>query len=337
MVAPGVRHSADCRRRQAEFRDLEQQLVAPQGEVEDAPYSPSLGPEEPADEPADVNMEELPEASSAPAEAASSAAAEQSAPEVAQEDAAYRVLFEALEKKVKIRETGRVTMSGGSLKFLGIPFVNVCFVENQLNRFLIFNRNVMNLKLSLRVMLFLDFCICQVILCCMIAAVSTLQRRRAGGEMTEVDYTGDGDVLTEVPDVPTIPPPTAETPVVPSASRVDEPETPVIATASDSASKAVKPKVKPMPRPRKTIVKRAAAKGKSEKPAVKEKQSSSSAKPKPAVKKMPRRIAVKQEKAESVRGRGSFRARQTEANRKRRHAWKARQKEAAEFFQEGPS
>eukprot|EP00435_Cladocopium_sp_Y103_P002870 s8566_g1.t1 len=87
-----------------------------------------------------------------------------------------------------------------------------------------------------------------------------------------------------------------------------------------------------MPRPRKTIVKRAAAKGKSEKAAVTEKQSSSSAKPKPAVKKMPRRIAVKQEKAESVRGRGSFRARQTEANRKRRHAWKARQKEAAEFF-----
>eukprot|EP00435_Cladocopium_sp_Y103_P041968 s3541_g11.t1 len=154
----------------------------------------------------------------------------------------------------------------------------------------------------------------------------------AGGEMTEVDYTGDGDVLTEVPDVPTVPPPAVETPVVPSASRVDEPETPVIATASDSASKTVKPKVKPMPRPRKTIGKRAAAKGKSEKPAATEKQSASSAKPKPAVKKMPRRIAVKQEKADSVRGRGSFRARQTEANRKRRHAWKARQKEAAEFF-----
>ena len=34
-------------------------------------------------------------------------------------EAAYRVLFEALEKQVKIRETGRVTMSGGSLKFLG--------------------------------------------------------------------------------------------------------------------------------------------------------------------------------------------------------------------------
>eukprot|EP00435_Cladocopium_sp_Y103_P000398 s6589_g1.t1 len=69
----------------------------------------------------------------------------------------------------------------------------------------------------------------------------------AGGEMTEVDYTGDGDVLTEVPDVPTVPPPTAETPVVPSASRVDEPETPVIATASDSASKTVKPKEEQRP------------------------------------------------------------------------------------------
>jgi hypothetical protein len=33
-------------------------------------------------------------------------------------EAAYRVLFEALEKQVKIRETGRVTMSVGSLKFL---------------------------------------------------------------------------------------------------------------------------------------------------------------------------------------------------------------------------
>jgi hypothetical protein len=33
-------------------------------------------------------------------------------------EAAHRVLFEALEKQVKIRETGRVTMSG-SLKFLG--------------------------------------------------------------------------------------------------------------------------------------------------------------------------------------------------------------------------
>eukprot|EP00435_Cladocopium_sp_Y103_P018161 s8_g4.t1 len=77
MVAPGVRHSAECRRKQAEFRDLEQQIVAPEGELEDAPYSPSLGPEEPADEPADVNMEVLPEASSAPAEAAPSAAPEQ--------------------------------------------------------------------------------------------------------------------------------------------------------------------------------------------------------------------------------------------------------------------
>ena len=34
-------------------------------------------------------------------------------------EAASRVLFEALEKQVKIRETGRVTISGGSLKFLG--------------------------------------------------------------------------------------------------------------------------------------------------------------------------------------------------------------------------
>ena len=89
MVAPGVRHSADCRRKQAEFRALEQQFVAPpQGEVEDAPYSPSLGPDEPADEPADVNMEMLPEASSAPAEAAPSVPAEQSAPAFAQEDVA---------------------------------------------------------------------------------------------------------------------------------------------------------------------------------------------------------------------------------------------------------
>eukprot|EP00435_Cladocopium_sp_Y103_P002908 s7966_g1.t1 len=116
---------------------------------------------------------------------------------------------------------------------------------------------------------------------------------------------------------------------------MEEPETPVIATASDSASKAVKstPKVKPMPRPRKTINKRAAAKGKSEKAAVTEKPEKAAAKGKPAVKRMPRRIAVKQEVAESVRGRsGTFRARQTETNRKRRLAWKARQKEAAEFF-----
>eukprot|EP00435_Cladocopium_sp_Y103_P042348 s2111_g11.t1 len=99
MVAPGVRHSAECRRKQAEFRDLEQQIVAPpEGELEDAPYSPSLGPEEPANEPADVNMEELPEASSAPAEAAPSAVAEQSAPEVAQEDVAMD--FEATDHRL---------------------------------------------------------------------------------------------------------------------------------------------------------------------------------------------------------------------------------------------
>eukprot|EP00435_Cladocopium_sp_Y103_P022260 s5608_g5.t1 len=100
----GTRHSAECRKRQAEFLtgtakpslddlDLERYLVAPEGDIADAPYSPSLGPEEPVD----VDMELPPEVSSAPAEAASSAAAEQSAPEVVQEDVAMD--FEATDHR----------------------------------------------------------------------------------------------------------------------------------------------------------------------------------------------------------------------------------------------
>eukprot|EP00435_Cladocopium_sp_Y103_P009414 s2423_g2.t1 len=111
------------------------------------------------------------------------------------------------------------------------------------------------------------------------------------GDMTEVNY--DPDIQSEVPEVRAVVTEErteVEVPPVPSGTPIvidtpgEEPETPVIATASDSASKTVKstPKVKAMPR--KTINKRAAAKGKPEKAA---------AKGKPAVKRMPRRLAVK--------------------------------------------
>eukprot|EP00435_Cladocopium_sp_Y103_P068669 s2532_g32.t1 len=114
----------------------------------------------------------------------------------------------------------------------------------------------------------------------------------------------DPDIQSEVPDVPEVRPPTTEVPPAPSAeSRMEEPEIPVLETQ-------VKPKVKAMPKRRKASAKAVAVKRM----------------PRPTVKK----VKVKQEAAESVRG--TFRARQTENNRKRRLARKARQRESVEYF-----
>ena len=94
----GVRYSAACKKRQEEFLSgtpkpsLEESPLA-EGELEDAPYSPSLGPE-PIDH-ADVGMELPLPVSSTPAEAASFS--EHSTPEVAQEDVAMD--FEATEDR----------------------------------------------------------------------------------------------------------------------------------------------------------------------------------------------------------------------------------------------
>ena len=98
MNVPGVRHSAACKKRQQEFlsgptKPTLEEFPLAEGELEDAPYSPSLGPE-PVDH-ADVDMDVQPPVSSTPAEAASFS--EQSVPEVAQEDVAMD--FEATEER----------------------------------------------------------------------------------------------------------------------------------------------------------------------------------------------------------------------------------------------
>eukprot|EP00435_Cladocopium_sp_Y103_P004334 s5210_g1.t1 len=126
-------------------------------------------------------------------------------------------------------------------------------------------------------------------------------------EMTEVDY--NPDVQTEVPPVP------AGTPIVveETPKETEEPETPVPAASS------VKPKVKAMPK--KTIGKRKTIAAKAK--AV-------------AVKKMPRPASkrVKQEVSESGKHvRGTFHIRQAEKNRKRRLAWKSRQRDAMAYFE----
>eukprot|EP00435_Cladocopium_sp_Y103_P031730 s2733_g8.t1 len=259
-------------------------------------------------------------------------------------EAAYRVLFEALEKKVKIQETGRVSMSGGSLKFLGHENALrvLRFLVNHMKCSQVFPSPGLEQNIGLEVYSDAGYAPMQatqrrsitgcvivfrrVVLKCfsrhqssvtlssceaeLVALQSAVQE--AIGLLKSLSFVlrriqvfppawSEDDALDFI--CPILMRTDIETPVAPvaSASRVDEPETPVL--ENQEKEKAVKPKVKPMPRPRKTIVKRAAAKGKSEKPATAEKQSASSVKPKPAVKKMPRRIAVKQEKAESVRGR----------------------------------
>eukprot|EP00435_Cladocopium_sp_Y103_P068742 s379_g32.t1 len=219
MVAPGVRHSAECRRKQAEFRDLEQQFVAPQGELEDAPYSPSLGPEEPADEPADVNMEMLPEASSAPAEAAPSAAAEQSAPGVAQEDVAMD--FEATDHREP----------------MDISMIDVCQCSEQIRIGCLTSLDLLfQERLSVESISF-----------------------SGAGDMTEVNYDPDiQSEVPEIPEVcpPTVEvTPAASAPVPSAEARMEEPETPVLepkpkVKAMPKRRKAsAKPAEKRMPRP----------------------------------------------------------------------------------------
>eukprot|EP00435_Cladocopium_sp_Y103_P017696 s2757_g4.t1 len=348
MVAPGVRHSAECRRKQAEFRDLEQQLVAPQGELEDAPYSPSLGPEEPADEPADVNMEMLPEASSAPAEGAPSVAAEQSAPEFAQEDVAMD--FEATDHRLSMDismidvcqcseqiRIGCLTspdllfqerLSVESISFSGVKHsfeevvlysVRQCLLCGEpVEPFCDFQQELVesvfesNMVFGLLHQFMFTLTSTKLQPSCLSGRIRAPDHRAMPAEMTEVDY--NPDIQSEVPEVR---PPSTEVPPVPAGTpivvdtpkEVEEPETPV-PTASQ-----VKPKVKAMPK--RTIVKR---KGTAKAVAVKKM-------PRPAVKK------VKQEASESGKNvRGTFRARQSENNRKRRLAWKARQRDAMEYY-----
>eukprot|EP00435_Cladocopium_sp_Y103_P041090 s2167_g11.t1 len=136
--------------------------------------------------------------------------------------------------------------------------------------------------------------------------------RAMPAEMTEVDY--NPDVQTEVHPVTEVPPVPAGTPIVveETPKETEEPVTPVPAASS------VKPKVKAMPK--KTIGKRKGTAAKPKAVAVKKM-------PRPAVKK------VKQEASESGKNvRGTFHIRQAENNRKRRLAWKARQRDAMAYF-----